>query len=151
MTQPQSTPESDSPQDELAALRAEVVALREALKGADWIIGKLAPHEVMAVTVRGWRVPEEDVATGARYRAMIDAALAQPSPVAERIAAVVKAAREVYRLQREWQAIVRPIEAEGRKWTAGEALSMRAAIVPYQLAEQSLTDAVEDLAALGGP
>lgn len=52
-------------------------AAREALIGAQWIISKLAPHEVLAIQVRGYRPTEEDIATGARYREMIEKALGE--------------------------------------------------------------------------
>ncbi|MDO8670016.1 MAG: hypothetical protein Q7O66_01115 [Dehalococcoidia bacterium] len=54
---------------------AEAAALLEALKGANWIIGKLAAHEAIAIAVRGYVVSPEDQATGTKYRAMIDKAL----------------------------------------------------------------------------
>ncbi|MDO8673655.1 MAG: hypothetical protein Q7O66_19775 [Dehalococcoidia bacterium] len=59
-----------------AVMQERVEQLRAALVGANWIISKLAPHEVLAITARGYRVSREDQATGAKYRALIDAALA---------------------------------------------------------------------------
>lgn len=61
---------------QLAASQEEVARLREALVGADWIIKKLAPHEALAIMVRGYRPSYDDVVTGAKYRTLIDAALA---------------------------------------------------------------------------
>lgn len=50
--------------------------LREALMGANWIICRLAPHEALAMAVRGYIPDAENVATAQRYRAMIDKVLA---------------------------------------------------------------------------
>lgn len=62
---------------ELEAERDKVTQLREALKGADWIISKLAPHEALAIAVRGYRPSGGDIVMGRRYRKMIDDALAE--------------------------------------------------------------------------
>ena len=59
----------------VSLLKRRVVELEQALVGANWIISKLAPHETMNILVRGYRVDAEDAALGAKYRAMIDAAL----------------------------------------------------------------------------
>jgi hypothetical protein len=66
---------ADAAMRHLPALLAEVAALREALVEADWVIGKLAPHEKMAILVRGFRPDAADVERGAKSRRMIDAAL----------------------------------------------------------------------------
>lgn len=55
-------------------LAANVAKLREALEGANWLIVKLAAYEPLALA-HGYHPSEADCATGARYRALIDAAL----------------------------------------------------------------------------
>ena len=63
------------------ALRERVERLEAALRGANWIIEKLKGYEGLAY-VHGIRCTIEDAEQGGKYRAMIDAALADvPSVV----------------------------------------------------------------------
>ncbi len=67
----------DNPMVCIRQLLDTIDAHRQALIGANWIISKLAPHEAMAISVRGYQVAPEDIAIGAKYRALIDGILHQ--------------------------------------------------------------------------
>ena len=65
---------------------AEAATLLAALQGANWIINKLAPHETMAIQLRGFRPSAGDIAQGAEYSDMIFEALNNPALAADRMA-----------------------------------------------------------------
>ena len=84
----------------LTEVEARLAALREALGEAKWVIGQLAPHEIMAMQVRGWVHEPADVERGQRAMALIEAALAasgEQTP-SERIAEGLMSAGDVRRL-----------------------------------------------------
>ena len=64
---------------DLEARDERVRELEEALKGADWVIRKLAQYEGFAQS-HGWVASAEDIAKGREYRQMIDAALRSGEP-----------------------------------------------------------------------
>ncbi|GEM_PF-3789187 len=81
---------------------ADAAAMRLALEGANWIIGKLAPHEALAIQIRGYQVDPMDVEQGAKYRAMIDDALSSPTgqELAERVRLLEDVAEKALSLAR---------------------------------------------------